>query len=561
MAVSSGFYNSLNRDRRYTAEQLSSIFDGVIEDGIYASIYETTDGDPKPFKIIPGETGLSVVVRKGRSWFRHTWLYNDGDITITLDDAPATGQSRIDLIVIRVDTENRINTIDKLTGTPSSSNPVAPSVREGVDGVYEYEIGKITVLSSYTTIPLVAIDQTAIGSTVPYVTAPVQSISISSYLVGWENEFQSWMLNQNNRMNNFMASISGLLTTEQAGYLLDLFDNMHHIELSATYDVSDNSFVGKYVVCSNGVRNFTAVTTNSGTVTFNIGDQRADESLGVAYDSCLGTWSIAMYESASDLTPIGDASLVNAYYYGIYPAVPIGGEITPDFDFNFTFAANNNVYSFNSESESSSLANVYNYHKDSESNDWYLIVYTTGILKFAALTTNLDVCAVGGGGGGGGGNANAWSSGAWSCYGGNGGGGYYQEEIDGSFDTDSEYSLNIGSGGSAGGAYGGAGSSGTSTTIIKNGETVLSANGGGGGGGGISGGTTGSAGTGGSARYCFNDSAYPSVSGPNRNSYKGGGGGAGSGTAWSNKTGMYKNATAGSAGAAGLIVIRNTRQA
>ena len=38
MAVTYGFYNSLNKDRVYNAEQMSSIFNGIITDGVFASI-------------------------------------------------------------------------------------------------------------------------------------------------------------------------------------------------------------------------------------------------------------------------------------------------------------------------------------------------------------------------------------------------------------------------------------------------------------------------------------------------------------------------------------------
>ena len=38
MSVSSGFFNSLNGDRKYNAAQMSAIFDGLIIDGVFASI-------------------------------------------------------------------------------------------------------------------------------------------------------------------------------------------------------------------------------------------------------------------------------------------------------------------------------------------------------------------------------------------------------------------------------------------------------------------------------------------------------------------------------------------
>ena len=38
MSVTSGFFNSLHGDRRYNAEQMSAIFDGIINDGVFANI-------------------------------------------------------------------------------------------------------------------------------------------------------------------------------------------------------------------------------------------------------------------------------------------------------------------------------------------------------------------------------------------------------------------------------------------------------------------------------------------------------------------------------------------
>ena len=38
MSVTSGFFNSFNHDRRYNAEQMSAIFDGIINDGVFANI-------------------------------------------------------------------------------------------------------------------------------------------------------------------------------------------------------------------------------------------------------------------------------------------------------------------------------------------------------------------------------------------------------------------------------------------------------------------------------------------------------------------------------------------
>ena len=64
MAFTYGFFNSLNGDRKYTAEQLSSIFDGLITDGVFDSI-----GDI--LATVPG-SGMQVIVKSGKAWFNRT---------------------------------------------------------------------------------------------------------------------------------------------------------------------------------------------------------------------------------------------------------------------------------------------------------------------------------------------------------------------------------------------------------------------------------------------------------------------------------------------------------
>ena len=69
MSVSSGFFNSLNGDRKYNAAQMSAIFDGLIIDGVFASIGTAF--------AVKAAGGLTVNVGIGKAWFDHTWTVND----------------------------------------------------------------------------------------------------------------------------------------------------------------------------------------------------------------------------------------------------------------------------------------------------------------------------------------------------------------------------------------------------------------------------------------------------------------------------------------------------
>ena len=120
MSLTSGFFDSFNEDRKYNSLQFSSIFDGIISDGIYA-----TYGD---YFLVSPVSGMNIKVGTGRAWLDHTWTLNDADYPLTVEDAEVV-LKRIDTVIIEVDRSNsgRINRLRILKGTPASA-PVAPQL-------------------------------------------------------------------------------------------------------------------------------------------------------------------------------------------------------------------------------------------------------------------------------------------------------------------------------------------------------------------------------------------------------------------------------------------------
>lgn len=93
MSVTYGFYNSLNGDRKYDSAQMSSIFDGLIVDGIFASIGTAF--------AVRAAGGLTVNVGIGRAWFDHTWTLNDSILPLEAPEAEVL-LDRIDAVVLEV---------------------------------------------------------------------------------------------------------------------------------------------------------------------------------------------------------------------------------------------------------------------------------------------------------------------------------------------------------------------------------------------------------------------------------------------------------------------------
>ena len=100
MAVTSGFFNDQGGDRKYTAEQFTSLFDGIINDGVFPSYHDALH--------VTAGSGMQVVVGTGRAWFDHTWTENSTALVLEISAASST-QNRIDAVVLRDRKSTRLN--------------------------------------------------------------------------------------------------------------------------------------------------------------------------------------------------------------------------------------------------------------------------------------------------------------------------------------------------------------------------------------------------------------------------------------------------------------------
>lgn len=186
MAFSFGFYNALEHDRKYDAVQVSMIFDGIINDGIYATV-----GKCFVVKEHPTEKN-NVIVQSGRAWFDHTWNYNDADMAI---EAPTSEvlRTRIDALVIDVfsDEIQRTNDIIWVKGEPTS-NPKPPTLIKEV-GHTQYPLCYITRTPNNEHITQAAIRNMVGTEECPFVTGLLQVISLDELLGQWQTELDEFV--------------------------------------------------------------------------------------------------------------------------------------------------------------------------------------------------------------------------------------------------------------------------------------------------------------------------------------------------------------------------------
>ena len=201
MALTSGFYDAVNGDRAYNALQMSSIFDGIIEDGVFASYGEA-------LQVATNGTDMSVYVKTGRAWFKHTWIYNDTYYALNIATA-APLLPRIDAIVVEVDRSTSIRnaSFKVVQGTPASS-PKRPSLVKTVD-VNQYALAYVTVPAAATKITTANITNVRGTTETPFVTGPLKTLDVEPMLAQWRAVFNEMIAADNTQWtNNFNAKNS-----------------------------------------------------------------------------------------------------------------------------------------------------------------------------------------------------------------------------------------------------------------------------------------------------------------------------------------------------------------
>ena len=209
MALTYGFYNSQNGDRTYDAVDISSIFDGILNDGVFMSIGEAF--------IVSAANGMNVTVGSGRAWFDHTWTYNS--VATLLAIAPAEiVLNRLDTVVLEINAseEVRANSIKVIKGTPAT-NPIAPTLIN-TELVHQYPLANVYVGANVTEIIAANITNRVGTAACPLSTGILETLDSAPLLAQWNSAFtvhsQDWVDQMAVQQNDF----DGRQITIQAWY-------------------------------------------------------------------------------------------------------------------------------------------------------------------------------------------------------------------------------------------------------------------------------------------------------------------------------------------------------
>ena len=184
MAWTSGFFNSVNGDRLYNADQMSRIFEGLITDGVYESVANKLAVQPN--------SGMTIQIATGRGWFGRHWINNDSEYKLTVDQSDVI-LNRYVAVVIKVDDTDAVrDAVPYLKYSDFATTPVKPTMTR-TETVKEYCLAYIYIKAGATAITASDIEDTRQDTNLcGWVTGLIDQITPDTLYTQFTALFNEW---------------------------------------------------------------------------------------------------------------------------------------------------------------------------------------------------------------------------------------------------------------------------------------------------------------------------------------------------------------------------------
>lgn len=229
MAVTYGFFNSVDGDRVYDANQMSEYFQGLISDGVYEKVDNAL--------VVKAGGEMSVNVDTGRAIIKGRWLKNDAvkNIEITAADALL---NRWTAIVVRINFENRLIGIFAKDGT-AAANPVKPSMLRDSTR-WEICLAYVYVRAGTTAITQANITDMRASSLCGWVTGIVKQVDTSDLFLQWQSAYEDFYY-------RFEEWFDHLTKTLQVNTYIKQFRIYDYLQNTMDMIVCDGSTIPGYI--------------------------------------------------------------------------------------------------------------------------------------------------------------------------------------------------------------------------------------------------------------------------------------------------------------------------
>lgn len=187
-----GFFNSINNDRVYDAEDFALFFSKYFTNGVFSEGLSVSK-----------DTGMSINVSSGDANINGYRYTNDDlmNLSLNIGDSQYT---RIDNICVRLDLDNRKIGIVIDEGIPSSS-PISKSPQR-TSLLYDLVIAQITIPSGTSQLTDAMIKDTRFDDNLcGIVTGAVDQIDTTDVYKQYESQFNEWFTNLKTQLDGDIA--------------------------------------------------------------------------------------------------------------------------------------------------------------------------------------------------------------------------------------------------------------------------------------------------------------------------------------------------------------------
>lgn len=228
--VNCGFFDSINDDRLYSAEEMNRPYRRLVSNGVFAK----QNGQPANDLQVLSNNGMNIIVKQGDGIFADKWFNNPNDKVITIDTNTDI-VPRIDSIIVQVSslTDERAGYIMYKKGTPASE-PQPPTLNTN-ESVKEYRLANIYVDVNANNILQSNITDLRGSSECPWITGLIEQVDTSQLFLQYqkayedfynniENEFQNYYNETTEGFQEWFESLQDTLSGDVAGNLLNLIN-------------------------------------------------------------------------------------------------------------------------------------------------------------------------------------------------------------------------------------------------------------------------------------------------------------------------------------------------
>lgn len=199
MSISYGYFNSINGDRTYNADQMSEYFDGLVSNGVYESV-----GNALQVKAITGQE-MAVQVGSGRGIINCKWIKNDAAITLDITQAHAI-LNRYTAVVMKLDVINRLMTITTKDGT-AASTPTKPAMQNDAEAI-ELCLAYIYVAAGATSISQANIEDMRPSELCGWVTGLIEQVDTSELFLQWQTAYETYYATMTARFEEWFDTLT-----------------------------------------------------------------------------------------------------------------------------------------------------------------------------------------------------------------------------------------------------------------------------------------------------------------------------------------------------------------